>query len=55
MERFELTIVAQGSQSVWVAVIVIGLLCGTVAAIAISYAAVKSSNRPKRLQRRTRS
>lgn len=28
MERFELTMIAQGSQSVWVALLVMALLCG---------------------------
>jgi len=35
MERFELNIVAQGPQSIWVAVIVIALICATVAIVAI--------------------
>jgi hypothetical protein len=35
MERFELNIVAQGTQSIWVAVIVIALICVTVATVAI--------------------
>jgi hypothetical protein len=35
MERFELNIVAQGPQSIWVAVIVIALICATVATVAI--------------------
>jgi hypothetical protein len=52
VERFELTIVAQGSQSIWVAVIVIALVCLTIVTIAISYAVVKSSDRWKRAQRR---
>jgi hypothetical protein len=29
MEKFELTIVAQGSQSIWIALAVVGLLCAT--------------------------
>jgi hypothetical protein len=29
MEKFELTIVAQGSQSIWIALAVIALLCIT--------------------------
>jgi hypothetical protein len=29
MEKFELTIVAQGSQSIWIALAVIALLCMT--------------------------
>jgi hypothetical protein len=36
MERFELNIVAQGPQSIWVAVIVIALICATVATVAFS-------------------
>lgn len=48
MERFELTVVAQGSQSVWVAVIVIGLICTTIAVVAISSAIMKLSQRPRR-------
>ena len=47
MERFELNIIAQGSQSIWVAVIVIALLCITIATVAISYAVVKSSERAR--------
>ena len=35
MERFELNIVAQGPQSIWVAVIVVALICGTIATVAI--------------------
>jgi hypothetical protein len=34
MERFELSIVAQGSQSVWVASLAIALLCVTVISLA---------------------
>lgn len=36
MERFELNIVAQGPQSIWVAVLVIALVCGTISAVALS-------------------
>jgi hypothetical protein len=36
MERFELNIVAQGSQSIWVAVIVIALICATIATVVVS-------------------
>lgn len=36
MERFELNIVAQGSQSVWVASLVIALLCITVISLALA-------------------
>jgi hypothetical protein len=39
MERFELTVVAQGSQSVWVALLVIVLLCTTVISLAAALAA----------------
>jgi hypothetical protein len=35
MERFELNIVAQGPQSIWVAVIVIALICATIITVAI--------------------
>ena len=52
MERFELNIIAQGSQSIWVAVIVIALVCITVATVAISYAVVKSTAPAKRVRRR---
>jgi hypothetical protein len=45
MERFELTVVAQGSQSVWVAVIVIGLICITIAVVAVSSTIIKLSQR----------
>lgn len=41
MERFELTVVAQGSQSIWVAVLVIALICTTAIAIAASLTAAK--------------
>lgn len=41
MERFELTVVAQGSQSVWVAVLVVALICTTVIAVVASFAAAK--------------
>lgn len=54
MERFELNIVAQGSQSIWVAVIVIALICTTIAAVAISRAVVKSRERSGQPQRRSR-
>jgi hypothetical protein len=54
MEKFELTIVAQGSQSVWVAVIVIALVCVTIIAIAVSRMTVKPSQRAGRMQRRPR-
>ncbi len=33
MEKFELTIVAQGSQSIWIALAVIALLCLTTLAV----------------------
>ena len=48
MERFELNIVAQGSQSIWVAVIVIALVCTTIAIVAISRAVAKTSEQSKR-------
>jgi flagellar basal body-associated protein FliL len=35
MERFELTILAQGPQSIWVALVVVAVLCAT--AIGITY------------------
>ncbi len=35
MERFELTIVAQGPQSIWIAFLVVALLCITVIAMLI--------------------
>jgi len=35
MERFELNIVAQGPQSIWVSVIVIALISATVVSVAI--------------------
>jgi hypothetical protein len=54
MERFELTVVAQGSQSIWVAVIVVALICVTVTAVAISCAVMKSSQRVRRVPRRLR-
>jgi len=41
MERFELTVVAQGSQSIWVAVLVVALVCATVIAVAASITAAK--------------
>jgi flagellar basal body-associated protein FliL len=41
MDRFELTIVAQGSQSIWVALLVVALVCATVIAIAASFTASK--------------
>ncbi|WP_271612516.1 hypothetical protein [Bradyrhizobium sp. CCBAU 21362] len=41
MERFELTVVAQGSQSVWVAVLVVALICTTIIAVAASVAVAK--------------
>jgi hypothetical protein len=41
MERFELTVVAQGSQSIWVAVLVVALVCATIVAVAASLAAAK--------------
>lgn len=47
MERFELKIVAEGPQSIWVAVIVITLICATVAAVAVSSALARSSIRKK--------
>jgi bacteriorhodopsin len=45
MERFELNIVAQGSQSIWVAVIVIALLCATVATVAIFHSRPRSTTK----------
>jgi hypothetical protein len=36
MERFELTVIAQGSQSVWVALPAIALLCATVLSLAVA-------------------
>jgi multisubunit Na+/H+ antiporter MnhG subunit len=54
MEKFELTVVAQGSQSIWVAVLVIALLCLTIVAVAVSHAVAKSSQRMGRMQRRPR-
>jgi hypothetical protein len=45
MERFELTVVAQGPQSIWVAVIVIALVCATVSIVAISRVITKSNAR----------
>jgi hypothetical protein len=53
MEKFELTVVAQGPQSIWVAVIVIGLLCVTVTAVVVAFAAMKSSQRNPRVQWRS--
>ena len=41
MERFELSIIAQGTQSVWVAVIVIALACVTVVVVTVCFATVK--------------
>lgn len=41
MERFELTVVPQGSQSIWVAVLVVALVCTTIIAIAASFTAAK--------------
>lgn len=43
MEKFELTVVAQGSQSIWVAVLVIAIICITIATVAVSMAIIKSS------------
>jgi hypothetical protein len=51
VERFELSIVAQGSQSIWVAVIVVALICFTVTTVSIIYAILKSSKHLKREQR----
>jgi hypothetical protein len=53
MERFELTVVAQGSQSIRVAVLVVALVCTTIVAIAASLTGAKlwqgnSSTRKKR-------
>jgi len=48
MEKFELTVVAQGSQSIWVAVLVIALVCMTIVVVAISHAVAKSSQRSGR-------
>jgi hypothetical protein len=55
MEKFELTVVAQGSQSIWVAVLVIALVCMTIVVVAISHAVAKSSQRSGRTPRRSRS
>lgn len=52
VERFELSIVAQGSQSIWVAVLVIVIVCVTVMVVALSYAFIKTSEKPKKAQRR---
>lgn len=41
MERFELTVVAQGSQSIWVAVLVVALVCTTIIAVAASFTAAR--------------
>jgi hypothetical protein len=41
MEKFELTVVAQGSQSIWVAVLVVALVCTTIIAIVASFTAAK--------------
>lgn len=48
MERFELTIVAQGSQSIWVALIVVALVCATIAVVAVSRAYAKQGGKPVR-------
>lgn len=53
MERFELTVVAQGSQSIWVAVLVVALVCTTIIAVAASFAAAKLwQNHPDASRRR---
>lgn len=41
MERFELNIVAQGSQSIWVAVIVTAMICATVVTVVVLRSRVK--------------
>lgn len=45
MERFELHIIAQGPQSMWVTVTVIGFICATVATVAIIRSRVKPKNK----------
>lgn len=52
MERFELTIVAHGQQSIWIALLVVIVLCMT--ALGVAYMIVKrpASSNPSR---RTRS
>lgn len=46
MERFELSIVAQGSQSVWVASLVIALLCVTVISLALALWSMRRPGSP---------
>jgi hypothetical protein len=41
MERFELTVVAQGPQSIWVALLVIALLCTTAVSLAVAFWALR--------------
>ncbi len=57
MERFELTVVAQGSQSILVAVLVVALICTTIIAIAALITAAKlwrgTPNKPWREQAET--
>jgi hypothetical protein len=45
MERFELTVIAQGSQSVRVALLEIALLCATVLSLAVALWALRRSER----------
>jgi hypothetical protein len=37
MERFELTIVAQGPHSIWIALLVVALLCMTASAVLLFF------------------
>ena len=41
MERFELTVVAQGPPSIWVALLVIALLCTTAVSLAVAFWALR--------------
>ncbi|SEH40316.1 hypothetical protein SAMN05216367_0035 [Tardiphaga sp. OK245] len=54
MEKFELTVVAQGSQSIWVAVLVIAIICLTITAVAVSMAVIRTSPSVKRVGKRAK-
>jgi hypothetical protein len=53
MEKFELTVVAQGSQSIAVTVLLIAIICLTITAVAISSAIIKTSS-VKQVGKRTK-
>ena len=54
MERFELTVIAQGSQSVWVALLVIALLCVTVISLSVALWVLRLQRPVSRRKRRVR-